>query len=189
VVSHNELYNLPYSGINSGFGWGANDAGGSDDYANRGLYKYQPRYTTATVAQDNQVVANYLHDGMQQMNDGGCYYNLSANPGTIVTANYCKGGWPNSVGVYPDEGSRYLTVTKNIFVGWGTWIFANANASNNTGDLTITNNWISGGANIGGRNNTVTGNVTIGGALPADAQAVADAAGLEAGYADLKKEP
>ncbi|HEY8926769.1 MAG TPA: right-handed parallel beta-helix repeat-containing protein, partial [Polyangia bacterium] len=190
VVSHNELYNLPYSGIATGYGWGANDAGGSDDYANRGLYKYQTRYTTATIAQQNQVVANYLHDGMQQMNDGGCHYNLSANPMTVVTQNYCKGPWPaSSFGDYEDEGSRYLTITKNVFSGWGSWATANANATNHTGDLMFTNNWVSGSQGIRGSNNTITGNVTISGALPADAMTVVNAAGLEPAYADLKTAP
>jgi hypothetical protein len=189
VISHNELYNFPYSGINSGYGWGANDAGGSTEYQNRGLYKYQTKYTTATTAQDNQVVANYLHDGMRLMTDGGCHYSLSANPGTVVSQNYCKGPWVIGVGYYADEGSRYLTITKNVFTGWGTWGHANANANNNTGDLTVTNNWVSGGGNWVGKNNTVSGNVTVGGTLPADAQAVVDAAGLEADYADLKTTP
>ena len=36
VVSHNEVYNLPYSGINSGYGWGVNDAGGNNEYKTRG---------------------------------------------------------------------------------------------------------------------------------------------------------
>lgn len=190
IVSHNEVYNLPYSGINSGYGWGANDAGGSDDYANRGLYKYQPRYTTATTAQNNQVVANFVHDGMQQMNDGGCHYNLSANPGTMVTGNYCKGPWPSSnFADYEDEGSRYLTISKNVFASFGSWGTANANASNNTGDLTVTGNWISGGQSFRGNNNTITGNITINGALPTDAQAVVAAAGLESSYADLKTNP
>ena len=46
TVSHNEVYNLPYSGLTIGYGWGANDIGGSQDYVNRGLYNYQPTYTT-----------------------------------------------------------------------------------------------------------------------------------------------
>ena len=190
VVSHNEIYNIPYSGIASGYGWGANDAGGSDDYADRGLYKYQTRYTTATINQDNQVIANSIHDGMQQMNDGGCHYNLGANPGMVVTQNYCKGPWPSSsFGDYEDEGSRYVTITKNVFSGWDSWGTANANATNKTGDLTVTNNWVSGGNSFRGSNNTITGNVTISGTLPADAQAVVNLAGLESAYADLKTSP
>lgn len=190
VVAHNEIYNIPYSGINSGYGWGANDEGGSDEYQNRGLYNYQPRYTTPTVAENNRIEANYLHDGMQQMNDGGCHYHLSASPMTVVTRNYCKGPWPSaSFGDYEDEGSRYVTITENIFSGWGTWGNANANPSNKTGDLTVTGNWVSGGTNWNGMNNMVTGNINLTGALPAEALAIADAAGLEPAYADLKMAP
>ena len=44
MVAHNEVYNLPYTGMSIGYGWGSNDAGGSTNYADRGLYNYQPRY-------------------------------------------------------------------------------------------------------------------------------------------------
>ena len=193
VVAHNELYNLPYSGIASGYGWGVNDAGGSNDYKTRStgnLYAYQPLFTTATIAKNNQITANYLHDGTQQMNDAGCLYNLSANPQTVISQNYCKGPWPNTNGLYEDEGSRYLTITKNIVTGFGTWAVANANANNNTGDLMVTGNWVSGNGGFGGKNNTVSNNTTVSGsALPADAKAIADVAGLEAAYADLKTAP
>ena len=70
---------------------------------------------------------------------------------------------------------------------------ANANASNNTGHLTFTNNRLSTSnpnPGLGGPANVVSGNVSISGAtLPAEAQAVASAAGLESGYADLKTSP
>jgi hypothetical protein len=196
IVSHNEVHHVPYSGINSGYGWGANDAGGSDEYANRGLYRYQPRFTTPTVARDNSVTANLIHHAQLQMNDGGCLYNLSANPGTVLSANYCDGagsGLSGSyVGVYADEGSQSLTYTKNVFASFGTWASANANASNKTGNLTLTNNWVSGGANVsnGSRGNVVTGNVSLGGSsLPAEARVIVDAAGLEPAYADLRATP
>ena len=80
TLSYNEVYNMPYTGMSIGYGWGANDAGGSNHYANRGLYNYQPRYSTATTASNNRLVGNYIHDVMQQMTDGGCIYTLSANP-------------------------------------------------------------------------------------------------------------
>lgn len=41
-ISYNDLYELPYSGICWGFGWGSNDEGGSPEYLRRGLYDYQP---------------------------------------------------------------------------------------------------------------------------------------------------
>jgi hypothetical protein len=200
VVSHNETYNLPYSGIASGFGWGTNDAGGNGDYktrANGDLYMYQPLYTNPTVAENNTVSANYVHNAMLQMNDGGCHYNLSANPGTVVKGNYCNASGSGLsglfIGDYEDEGSAYLTITSNVFASFGEWVFANANAANDTGHLTWTNNWVSGSPSIQGPSEVNTGNVTISGSqisgFPANAQTVANAAGLEAAYAGLKSNP
>ena len=80
---------MPYTGMSIGYGWGSNDAGGSNHYADRGLYNYQPRYSTATTASNNRLIGNYVHDVMQQMNDGGCIYTLSANPGALISDNYC----------------------------------------------------------------------------------------------------
>jgi hypothetical protein len=74
VVSHNDVYNVPYSGLNSGYGWGTNDAGGNSDYKTRStgdLYRYQPLYTNPTIAMNNTVSANYVHLAQLQMNDGG----------------------------------------------------------------------------------------------------------------------
>jgi len=115
VVTHNEMYNVPYSAINSGLGWGTNDAGGNADYKTRNtgdLYLYQPWYINPTVATNNTISANYVHEGMLQMNDGGCHYNLGFQPGTVVTANYCEGAGSGLSGTfwgeYNDEGSAYL---------------------------------------------------------------------------------
>jgi len=202
LLSHNEVYNLPYSGINSGYGWGTNDAGGSNDYKTRpqgDLYKYQPLYTNPTIAKNNQITANSIHQGMLQMNDGGCYYNLSASA-TTFTENYCNAsgsGLSGSYfGMYADEGSAYITVTKNVFASFGALATANANANNNTGHITFTNNWVSASnpnPGLNGSGNTVSGNISINGSqisgFPADAQTVANAAGLEAAYADLKTGP
>jgi len=202
LLSHNEVYNLPYSGINSGYGWGTNDAGGSNDYKTRAqgdLYKYQPLYTNPTIAKNNQITANSIHQGMLQMNDGGCYYNLSASA-TTFTENYCNAsgsGLSGSYfGMYADEGSAYITVTKNVFASFGALATANANANNNTGHITFTNNWVSSSSpnpGLNGSGNTVSGNISINGSqisgFPVDAQTVANAAGLESAYADLKTSP
>jgi hypothetical protein len=200
TVSHNEVYNVPYSGINSGFGWGTNDAGGNSDYKTRStgdLYNYQPLYTNPTIAMNNTVSANYLHLMQLQMNDGGCHYHLSANPGTVITENYCegKGSGPSGTiwGEYADEGSAYLAITKNVYADFCCYVTANWNSSNNTGHLTYTNNWVgtsNANPSLNGPGNLVTGNVSFSGmTFPADAQAIVNAAGLEAAYADLKMNP
>jgi hypothetical protein len=198
VVSHNEVYNVPYTGIATGLGWGTNDAGGNNDYKTRAtgdLYLYQPLYANATTAKNNMVSANYVHLAMLQMNDGGCHYNLGFQPGTVVTQNYCEGQGSGLSGTYwgeyNDEGSAYITETKNVYANFGYYVTANSNASNNTGHITFTNNWGSSASpGLNGPGNTVSGNIQISGdTFPADAQTIVTAAGLEAAYADLKTNP
>jgi len=195
TVTHNEIYNVPYSGIASGLGWGTNDAGGNNEYKSRAtgnLYAYQPLYQNGTIAMNNTISANSIHQMQLQMNDGGCHYHLSANPGTIVTENFCEGkgsGLSGTIwGEYEDEGSAYVTITKNVYANFGSYVTANANANNNTGHLTFTNNWgTSANPGLGGPGNTVMGNIAISGDnFPPDAQTIVSAAGLESAYADLK---
>ncbi|MBQ1048107.1 ricin-type beta-trefoil lectin domain protein [Micromonospora sp. C51] len=184
TVSYNEVYNMPYTGMSIGYGWGSNDAGGSEHYAGRGLYNYQPRYTTATTASNNRLIGNYVHDVMQQMNDGGCIYTLSANPGGLISDNYClrTNGY---FGVYFDEGSRYYTARNNVFSSTGTWATANYWYAENMGNFTVTNNWSTNGStNVtnGDRGNVVSGNVTVtNGNWPSGAQAVMAGAGPQGG--------
>ncbi|WP_433731975.1 ricin-type beta-trefoil lectin domain protein [Actinoplanes sp. CA-051413] len=184
TMSHNEVYNMPYSGMSIGFGWGANEPGGSNQYANRGLYNYQPRYTTATTASNNRLIGNYIHDVMQQMTDGGCIYTLSWNPGARIDGNHCQriNGW---FGLYFDEGSKYYTVTGNVFNNVGTWATANYWGGENMGNFTVTGNWTSNSStNItnGDRGNVVNNNVTVtNGSWPAGAQAVMASAGPQSG--------
>ncbi|MEV4847520.1 RICIN domain-containing protein [Micromonospora matsumotoense] len=182
LVSHNEVYNMPYTGLSVGYGWGANDAGGSQHYANRGLYNYQPRYSTATTAANNQVIGNYIHDVMQQMTDGGCLYTLSANPGGTINENYClrTNGW---FGLYFDEGSRYYTARNNVFSSTGTWATANYWYAENMGNFTVTNNWSTNNStNVtnGDRGNVVNNNTVVSNNnWPSGAQTVIANAGVQ----------
>jgi hypothetical protein len=181
VISHNEIYNMPYSGLSVGYGWGANDAGGSNEYAQRGLYDAQPKYTTDTTASGNKLVGNYIHDVMQQMNDGGCIYALSANRGAVITGNRCE-RTHGYFGLYFDEGSRYFTASENVFSDVGLWATANFWGNQTLGDITVTKNWTAGGdasANMGDRNNTVEGNIAVPDKnWPPAAKSVIDAAGI-----------
>jgi hypothetical protein len=205
TVAHNNFYNLPYSAINTGWGWGFDDAGGNNQYKSRGtgdLYLYQPLYQNPTVAMNNTVLANYVHAAMLQMNDGGCHYNLGFQPGTLVTQNYCEGSGSGLSGAfwgeYDDEGSAYITETKNVYADFGYYVTANANGSpaNNTGHITFTDNWGSSASpGLGGANNVVTGNIAISGGgtattkgmnFPSGAQTIVNASGLEPAYAGLQ---
>ncbi|MEV4413837.1 RICIN domain-containing protein [Catellatospora sp. NPDC049609] len=182
AMTNNEVYNLPYTGISIGYGWGANDPGGAQDYVDRGLYNYQPRYTTATIAKNYRVQANYVHDVMRQMTDGAAFYALSALPGSTISRNYFRNtnGW---LGLYFDEGARYLTASNNVFDNIGQWAYGQHWANNNTGNLTLTDNWTtSTNTNItsGSRGNVNTGTVVVtGGNWPTAARTVMASAGVQ----------
>jgi len=180
-ILHNEVSNVPYDGIDTGYGWGINDAGGSDDYVDRGYYNWNAKYDTPTTLKDNKIVGNLVHNTKSRFADGGTMYNLSASPGSVMEDNYLFN--ISGVGLYLDEGSRYMTVRHNVVQG-GSFLFTNAySMRNNTSDNVITNNWYnSGGASIPNaeaHNNTVTDNEKVTGAnWPQAARDVMCAAGV-----------
>ena len=185
TVSHNEVYNMPYTGMSIGYGWGANDAGGSNHYANRGLYNYQPRYTTATTAANNRLIGNYIHDVMQQMTDGGCIYTLSANPGAPDQRATTACGPTAGSGSTSTRAPATTPPRNNVFSAIGTWATANYWGGENMGNFTVTNNWATNGStNVtnGDRGNVVNSNVTVtNGNWPSGAQAVMASAGPQGG--------
>ena len=145
TISHNDIYVTPYSGICLGYGWGSNDAGGSSEYVNRGLYKYQPKYSSPTVMQNNRIEGNLIHGYGYSHTDLGAIYTLSKSPSTYITKNY---GFDSSgFGMYTDEGSNSYLIQDNIFLSSGIWYAQNGvNTANNT----ITGNYGKTGRTISG---------------------------------------
>ncbi|UWE11276.1 RICIN domain-containing protein [Actinacidiphila bryophytorum] len=185
VISHNEVSNLAYDGIDVGWGWGANDPGGSQDYRNRGLYDYQPVYTTPTTLKNTVVSYNSVHGTKKVFHDGGSIYNLSANPGASIDHNYIYDN-QHTVGLYLDEGSRYVSLKNNVIQDSGVWAFTNAGGTNNTDDSTFDTNWYNSGATQvatgSPHNNVLTGNVQVSGTnWPSGAQQVIAQAGVSDG--------
>ncbi len=98
VIEHNDLSELPYSGISLGWGW---------------------TYLT-TAQRDNRVQANRITRFGRILYDFGGIYHLSASPGTWITENAIgevvlnphaeKPHWGH---LYPDEGSSYMVVRDN----------------------------------------------------------------------------
>jgi hypothetical protein len=184
VIAHNEVSNLAYDGIDVGWGWGANDPGGSQDYQNRGLYAYQPVYSTPTTLRDTRVTDNLIHGVKKVFHDGGSLYNLSANPGAVFSGNYIY-DTQHTVGLYLDEGSRYVTARNNVVQDCGAWVFTNSYGTiNNTSDNLLLRNWYNSGVtqtpNAAEHHNRLVDNVQVAGtAWPADAQQVIAGAGIE----------
>ena len=100
VIEHNDLGDLPYSGISLGWGW---------------------TYLT-TAQRDNRVHANRITRFGRILYDFGGIYHLSASPGTWITENALGGVVLNPYAekphwghIYPDEGSSYMIIRDNWF--------------------------------------------------------------------------
>ncbi|MBF9132496.1 hypothetical protein I0C86_26610, partial [Plantactinospora sp. S1510] len=196
AIEHNYVSDLPYTGIGIGYGWGANDPGGSPEYLGRGLYDFQPIYDTPTTLGDVRVVGNHVRNVVQTMFDAGCIYTLSAMPRSTIDENLCENS--GQLGLYFDEGSRYLRGSRNVFIRTaGQWAHANNQNGNHTGDITLTGNYATNpaitGLVDGSRGNTVRDNVTItGGNIPIEASRVMYQAGPTGRYrgpADAQRPP
>jgi hypothetical protein len=164
LIAHNEIRDLPYSGVSVGWGWGEEDAGG-------GAYQVIPYlYSTPTPCGNNRIEYNHIHDVMLLRNDGGGIYTLGNQKGTVIRGNHIhdnnKGGGPG--GIYLDEGSGFIEITGNAVYGVDTPMNYNNKAQN--------------------RIATCNEHANFFGAKPGEAgfqQSVADTAGLEAPYRDI----
>ncbi|KAH6628221.1 hypothetical protein F5144DRAFT_549559 [Chaetomium tenue] len=142
TISHNELHTTPYSGICHGYGWGSNDAGGSQEYVNRGLYAFQPKYTTPTTSHSNLITSNLIHAYGHSHTDLGAIYTLSRSPNTLITANHAFAGDRSAYGLYTDEGSASYAFTDNLLLNSGTWLAQNGiNANPAVANLTFRGNY------------------------------------------------
>ena len=116
-ITHNEIYNVPYSGICIGWGW--------------------TTYPDSTVCRDNKVMYNRVHRNNLINFDGGSFYSLGQMPNTVVKGNYMS-DQPNYIaGLYSDNGSKYQLVTENVVENVNQAYFLNAG----TGYLTYKKNY------------------------------------------------
>lgn len=99
VVAHNEIGDIPYSGMHIGWGW--------SDYEK-------------TSVENLVIECNYIHDTMQLCNDGGSMYFLGANRATAdnmitVRRNYMTGaGKGTHASVYCDTGAVNYKFSENV---------------------------------------------------------------------------
>jgi hypothetical protein len=171
TISHNDLDIAPYSGICHGFGWGSNDAGGSSEYEKRGLYQYQPKYSTPTISKNNRIEGNLIHRYGLSHTDLGALYTLGKSPGTVIANNYAYDS--SGFGMYTDEGSNSYNISSNVLLSNGIWYAQNGvNTANNVINANYGKN---GGARTG---NTIVKDLA---SAPQDAKNIADRAGVELG--------
>ncbi|MFC7616507.1 right-handed parallel beta-helix repeat-containing protein [Actinokineospora soli] len=165
TVDHNTIANLPYSGISVGWGW--NDA-----------------VARTSTLRDNRITNNAISNVMMVssgQHDGGAIYTQGAQPRSVISGNYINrseygSGERDGNGVYLDEQSSYLTVERNVVTRVaGKWV---SNWASYGIQNTARANWSDTVAPaLSGTGSALVDNQQALTALPAEAVAVAQAAG------------
>ncbi len=117
TIDHNVITDVPYSGLNLGWGWDA----------------------VFPTPKNNTISNNYIDNYMLQGLDGGGIYVHGTNPGTKIKGNYITDGHNGYGAIYTDGGSVGFDISNNVidnanaavFIGGGS--IKNITGSNNYG--------------------------------------------------------
>ncbi len=93
-IIHNEISNIPYTGVSLGWGWSST--------------------TNSTTAHDNLIANNLITDLTQRGRDGGGIYTLGPEPGTLIDSNVIRRMKGDYACYYLDEGSALITLKNNV---------------------------------------------------------------------------
>ncbi|MEV5481542.1 right-handed parallel beta-helix repeat-containing protein, partial [Streptomyces sioyaensis] len=107
-IEHNDVFNVPYTGISLGWGWGI--------------------YPATSTMVDNHVDNNHIHNVQTSaMRDGGAIYVLGtqgSSPRSTMNGNYVEQDSQDFASLYLDNGSSYWDVKNNVVGGYTPhWAF------------------------------------------------------------------
>lgn len=99
VITHNEVCNVPYTGISVGWGWSH----------------------SLSSLRNNHIDNNYVHGFIKALRDAGGIYTLSNQPNSTCSFNFIDnytdppshGFWN---GLYFDEGTEGYTINSNVII-------------------------------------------------------------------------
>jgi len=99
LIEHNDIHDVPYTGISVGWGW-----------------TLKPN-----AMRNNCVRRNHIYRAVTTMRDGAGIYTLSSMPGSSIVENYVHdistnpdGIGARNYGIYLDEGSDGITLENNL---------------------------------------------------------------------------
>ena len=97
TIEHNEIRNMPYTGVSLGWMWSP-----------------QP-----TPCRENNITGNHIHHIMNKLSDGGGIYTLGLQPESVISNNLIhdvtvNAGRAESNGMFLDEGVTDVVVENNI---------------------------------------------------------------------------
>ncbi|MDO3412558.1 Ig-like domain-containing protein [Saccharibacillus sp. CPCC 101409] len=176
-ISHNEMYELPYSGVHIGYGWAK---------------AFDP--VTRNVKVEDNLIYDLMGKGLR---DGGAIYTMGATGATaddknFVGGNYIRNQLEANAALYTDEGTAFWKFEHNVIdlkdtPPWSTsvrWAMAYVPSihdveyvHNYTTTATFTNN----SDRVVFADNTVVPDAN----WPQEAQAIIANAGLQSAYAAL----
>ncbi|MBX3738796.1 MAG: right-handed parallel beta-helix repeat-containing protein [Candidatus Didemnitutus sp.] len=172
AIAHNEIVNVPYTGISQGWGWGTPPA---------------PADSRANVMAHN-LVSNY----MRRLDDGGGIYTTDALPGSEITGNILEHMRPpdrrTKAGgaLYLDQFTSGVRAHDNVVTDAVRWLFIwNPNIQHNRVERNF--------ADTAAWRNDGKDNVVEPAALlpardtPPDVQAIRAAAGIEPAFANARE--
>lgn len=181
TIRNNELVDGPYCGIHTGWGWGS---------------------TAAVITRDFVIEKNYIHDFMNgRVYDGGGIYTLGNTGGTAENPNIIRENYLEDIKsipgvIYPDEGSTFWKITKNVIdqseyptASYGhndtvkniNWLHIHTYTIKNntiTGNYSTTANYLNNGVNISYQAPSVHSPEN----WPAEALKIIENAGIERQY-------
>lgn len=163
-VLHNDIKEIPYTGIALGWGWGYD----------------------CTEAGADDVSYNRIEDVMSGMHDGAHIYSLSHRRNSYVTNNWFIKTGDIRGGLYYDEGTTFITARDNVFQNMTQyWLFARKNVK--IGTNAVLNSYTDTATMVKDEdviqeNGTV---VVTDGNWPAEARAIMENAGVEGEYKTL----
>lgn len=120
TVSHNDISDVPWSGIAIGWGWGLLDRGAFPGLpgATQDMWG---QWDTASTSRGNRIVHNRIERFLQEVWDGGAIYSQGAQgsslaDGELIAWNVATGKRKAAGGnaFYTDGGSRYVTLLGNV---------------------------------------------------------------------------
>jgi hypothetical protein len=167
-IANNDISEVPYSCVSLGWGWGQ-----------------------VTFAQNNEVAYNHIYNCLQRVGDGGGIYTLSeqsAADGSLrskIHNNYIHDLVNSFAALYPDEASSRIDWYNNVTQRSGKWLYIWTSSINNLlvrDNFSDTSDLTNNGTSI-----SLVNNYTAGTPWPSAAQAIINAAGLEAAYQDVKQ--
>ena len=160
-IIHNEINQIPGTGISVGWGWSSE--------------------TDSTTCHDNHIAQNSIIEIAQKVTDGGGIYTLGQQPGTVIEENVVQMVGNNEPCYYTDEGSAFITLNNNLCDSAGLWYSAWIDTIH---DIEVQNTYtnVNGILNKGKNINIINTTYVDGQHWPERAEALIEESGLEQNY-------